>query len=230
MDLLLLELGLDFPALFDLRLQGCDGLAKLPGPAPDLLLERLMGRAQARFDTPAHGHVRAATLAFDQPTDGVWPSDHFGVLVDLAHASVASVGDALRAARRPLVISHTGFAALAGGRSRWRRYAPATRNLPDGIVREAGAAGALIGVTFATDLIGGTGLDAIIRSFAHALELVGPHQVAIGSDFDGALRMPFDVLGLPALTGALRAAGFDDETVAGLMGGNALRMLESWIG
>jgi hypothetical protein len=31
----------------------------------------------------AHCHVRAATLAFDQPTDGVWPSDHFGVLVDL---------------------------------------------------------------------------------------------------------------------------------------------------
>ena len=27
--------------------------------------------------------VRTASLAFDQPTDGVWPSDHFGVLVDL---------------------------------------------------------------------------------------------------------------------------------------------------
>jgi endonuclease/exonuclease/phosphatase family metal-dependent hydrolase len=31
----------------------------------------------------AHCHIRAATLAFDQPIDGVWASDHFGVVVDL---------------------------------------------------------------------------------------------------------------------------------------------------
>ena len=31
----------------------------------------------------AHCHVRAAALAFDQPTDGLWPSDHFGVVVDV---------------------------------------------------------------------------------------------------------------------------------------------------
>ena len=31
----------------------------------------------------AHCHVCAAALAFDQPTDGLWPSDHFGVVVDV---------------------------------------------------------------------------------------------------------------------------------------------------
>lgn len=31
----------------------------------------------------AHAHVRSAALAFAEPTDGVWPSDHFGVVVDL---------------------------------------------------------------------------------------------------------------------------------------------------
>jgi endonuclease/exonuclease/phosphatase family metal-dependent hydrolase len=37
------------------------------------------------WDAHPHGHCRidAATLAFDQPDDGVWPSDHFGVVVDL---------------------------------------------------------------------------------------------------------------------------------------------------
>jgi endonuclease/exonuclease/phosphatase family metal-dependent hydrolase len=30
-----------------------------------------------------HCTVLAARLAFDRPTDGVWPSDHFGVLVDV---------------------------------------------------------------------------------------------------------------------------------------------------
>jgi endonuclease/exonuclease/phosphatase family metal-dependent hydrolase len=31
----------------------------------------------------AHARVQAAKLAFDQPIDGIWASDHFGVVVDL---------------------------------------------------------------------------------------------------------------------------------------------------
>jgi endonuclease/exonuclease/phosphatase family metal-dependent hydrolase len=31
----------------------------------------------------AHCQVRAAELAFDQPDNGIWPSDHFGVVVDV---------------------------------------------------------------------------------------------------------------------------------------------------
>jgi microsomal dipeptidase-like Zn-dependent dipeptidase len=93
------------------------------------------------------------------------------------------------------------------------------------VVREVGHAGGLIGVTLAADLIGGTTMADVVRSFTHAVELVGPEHVALGSDFDGALRMPFDVTGLPALTGALLDAGLGREVVAGIMGGNALRLL-----
>jgi hypothetical protein len=36
---------------------------------------------------PAHqntySHIKAAKLAFDQPVNGFWTSDHFGVVVDL---------------------------------------------------------------------------------------------------------------------------------------------------
>ena len=36
---------------------------------------------------PAHPQaccaIRVATLAFDQPSEGIWVSDHFGVVVDL---------------------------------------------------------------------------------------------------------------------------------------------------
>ncbi|QBS44763.1 endonuclease/exonuclease/phosphatase family protein [Nocardia sp. CS682] len=31
----------------------------------------------------ARCEIRAAQLAFDQPTDGIWPSDHYGVVVDV---------------------------------------------------------------------------------------------------------------------------------------------------
>lgn len=41
----------------------------------------LIGSWDAHPD--AYGRVLSAELAFDQPVDGVWPSDHFGVVVDL---------------------------------------------------------------------------------------------------------------------------------------------------
>jgi microsomal dipeptidase-like Zn-dependent dipeptidase len=204
--------------------------------APDLRrIERLAGRGVRMLglahvmDSPlaGSGTGRRAGGLTGLGREAIAEAERVGVLVDLAHASVPAIEDALRVARRPIVISHTGFTALAGRRSRWRRYSPATRNLPDGVVREAGAAGALIGVTLATDLAGGSDLTAIVRSVSHAVELVGPERVAIGSDFDGALRMPFDVRGLPALTGALLAAGFDRSAVAAVMGGNALRVLSA---
>jgi endonuclease/exonuclease/phosphatase family metal-dependent hydrolase len=31
----------------------------------------------------AHAYIESATLAFDEPIDGVWVSDHYGVLVDI---------------------------------------------------------------------------------------------------------------------------------------------------
>jgi microsomal dipeptidase-like Zn-dependent dipeptidase len=187
---------------------------------------RMLGLAHV-MDTPLAGSStgRSAGGLTGRGREAIAEAERVGVLVDMAHASVPAIEAALRAATRPIVISHTGFTALAGGRSRWRRYSPATRNLPDGIVREAGAQGALIGLTFATDLIGGTAMASVVRSIVHAVGLVGPAQVAIGSDFDGALRMPFDVRGLPALTAALLAAGLGRDAVAGIMGGNALRTL-----
>jgi hypothetical protein len=30
-----------------------------------------------------YGQIRAATVAFDQPADGVWASDHYGLVVDV---------------------------------------------------------------------------------------------------------------------------------------------------
>ncbi len=150
-----------------------------------------------------------------------------GILIDLAHASPATIRDAVPLLGRPFLVSHTGFTTLAGGASRWRRYSPATRNIADAEARLVAEAGGLIGVTLAAPLIGGATLDAVVRSFEHALELAGPSQVALGSDFDGALPMPFDVRGLPALTQGLLDAGLGREVVAAVMGGNALRVLRA---
>jgi len=46
--------------------------------------------------------------------------------------------------------------------------------------------------------------------------------VALGSDFDGAVRTPFDASGLAQLTDALLSEGFDANQIARIMGLNAL--------
>lgn len=71
-------------------------------------------------------------------------------------------------------------------------------------------------------------LEHVVRHMLHALEIMGPEHVAIGSDFDGIDRRPAgleDASGYPALLDALAERGVDEETVAGIAYGNAARLL-----
>ena len=49
--------------------------------------------------------------------------------------------------------------------------------------------------------------------------------MGLGSDFDGAVPVPFDASGLVLLTEALIDTGFADDEIAKVMGGNARRIL-----
>lgn len=57
--------------------------------------------------------------------------------------------------------------------------------------------------------------------------LVGVDHVSLGSDFDGAVQVPFDVTGLPLLTAALQEEGFTTEEISKIMGLNTLRVLNT---
>ncbi len=156
-----------------------------------------------------------------------------GIVVDLAHMSPAGIRDTLPLLKRPFVLSHTGFRRLSSRASRvaGRKFTPRNRNLGDEEARSVAEAGGVVGLTLSTSLLGGDDLDTVARTVDAALELCGPTKVAIGSDFDGALRMVCDVAGLPAVTGRLLAGGLDRQIVAGVMGGNALRVLAGiWSG
>ena len=149
------------------------------------------------------------------------------IVVDLAHMSLAGIEDALANARRAVVVSHTGLTEVSGRRSRWRRYSAATRNIPATVAREVGTAGGLVGITFATQLVGGSRLEDVVATITAAVDAAGEESVAIGSDMDGALRMVTDAQGYPALAGALSDAGLRVPVVDGVMGGNALRFLRT---
>jgi len=147
------------------------------------------------------------------------------IVVDLAHMSLAGIEAAMPLLRRPFVLSHTGLTDIAGGRSRWRRYSPATRNIPASLAREIGTAGGLIGIVLSTQLLGGDSLSDAVTTIRLAIDSAGEDHVAIGSDMDGALKMLIDVEGLPALTGTLLATGLSTSSVEAVLGGNAVRLL-----
>jgi microsomal dipeptidase-like Zn-dependent dipeptidase len=137
------------------------------------------------------------------------------MLVDLAHASVVTIYDVLAIATRPVVVSHTGVRGTADN----------ARNLSDEQLRGVAATGGVVGIGFWPTACGGEDALSIARAIAHAVAVIGPEHVALGSDFDGAVTVPFDVSGMALLTSALLAEGLGVATIAGVMGGSAIRLL-----
>ena len=138
-----------------------------------------------------------------------------GMLVDVAHASEATIDDILTIATHPVVASHTGVRGVADN----------ARNLSDEHLRGIAATGGLVGIGFWPTASGGDDAAAIARSVKHATNVAGMDHVALGSDFDGAVQTPFDATGMVQITDALLLAGFTDDEVARVMGGNAIRVL-----
>jgi membrane dipeptidase len=69
---------------------------------------------------------------------------------------------------------------------------------------------------------------AIIEHIDHAVRLVGPDHVGLGSDFDGA-DMPYgmeDASHLPQITSALLAKGYSPADIQKILGGNTLRLMQ----
>lgn len=138
-----------------------------------------------------------------------------GIIVDLAHASPQSVGEALEQATRPVVVSHTGVAATC----------PGPRNLTDDQLRAIAANGGLIGIGYFEGAVCAVTADAIVRAIVHAARVMGVQHVALGSDFDGAVVTPWDTRGVVAITDGLLAAGMSRADIRAVMGENVMRFL-----
>ena len=137
------------------------------------------------------------------------------MLVDVAHASPSTIDDVLAIAKRPLVVSHTGVKGTC----------ESPRNLSDDHLRRIAATGGIIGVAYFEVAVCGTDASAIARAIRHAVDIAGVDHVALGSDFDGAVAVPFDTTGIALIVDALLASGMDEAAVEKIAGGNALRFL-----
>ncbi len=137
------------------------------------------------------------------------------VTIDLAHASPALMDDVLARVDEPVVVSHTGVRATCDS----------PRNLSDRHIRTVAETGGVIGVGLWGTAVCGSTPAAAARAMRHVATLVGVEHVALGTDFDGTVTVPFDATGLPALTDALLEAGFTPEEIQNIMGDNVRRVL-----
>ncbi len=137
------------------------------------------------------------------------------MIIDLSHASAKSIEDVLAIAERPLVVSHTGVKGTCNN----------NRNLTDDQIRGVAAKGGLIGIGYWDTATCGKDAAAIVRAMRYVSDRVGAEHVALGSDFDGAVTVPFDTSGLVEITDAMLAAGFSEQEIRMIMGENVMKFL-----
>ena len=137
------------------------------------------------------------------------------MIVDVAHASAKTIDDVLAIATRPVFVSHSGVRGTCDNQ----------RNLSDDQLKGIARTGGVIGIGYWDTAVCGTDAQAIAKAIRYAASLVGVDHVGLGSDFDGAVKTPFDTTGLVQITDALIAEGFTDEEIGKIMGRNVLRLL-----
>jgi len=146
-------------------------------------------------------------------------AEGLGMVIDLAHASPATLSDVVRVAHHPVVVSHTGV----------RGTCDRSRNLADDQLRAVAATGGVIGIGFWSGAVCGRTVAHIARAILYAVSIVGVDHVALGSDFDGDATV-FDASGLPLLTSELLRQGMSVEDVRKVLGENTLRVLAATLG
>jgi microsomal dipeptidase-like Zn-dependent dipeptidase len=137
------------------------------------------------------------------------------MLIDLAHASPATLRDVIAMATRPLIVSHTGVQGTCNN----------PRNLSDDELRAVARTNGVIGIGMWNTATCGSDARAAARAIHYAVSIVGADHVALGSDFDGGVTTPFDSSGWPLLTDALLQEGISEQDIHKIMGENVVRVL-----
>ena len=143
----------------------------------------------------------------------IMEANRLGIVVDLAHANTRTIMDAIAVSTQPLLFSHTGAKALH----------EADRYLTDDEIRAIVAKGGVIGIwpaeVFET-------IEGMIRHIEHVRRLAGIDHIAIGSDLRGMSYLAAfgEEADFRAITEGLIDAGYSDDDIGKIMGGNFFRV------
>ena len=144
-----------------------------------------------------------------------------GIVVDVAHGTYDLVKRAADTSTKPLVLSHSALATHPSARSRLIT--------PDH-ARVIAGTGGVIGVwpnsgTFHD-------LHAMANGVKRMADVVGVEHVGLGTDMLGFISPPVfrSYEQLPDLASALLQAGFSQQEVGAVLGGNYLRVFQASVG
>ncbi|MEQ8554426.1 MAG: dipeptidase [Cyclobacteriaceae bacterium] len=161
----------------------------------------------------AHGITKGGLSDFGHQV--IERMNELDMIIDVAHAAPAMIDDILEQTNRPLVVSHTGVRGTKDN----------IRNLSDDHVIRIAANGGLIGVGFFKGAVNTPLTEGIVEAMKHVKSIAGIECIALGSDYDGAATVPFDVSGLPLLVEELMKEGFTESEIRAIMGENVKRYL-----
>jgi membrane dipeptidase len=160
-------------------------------------------------DPPVHGGLTPFGL------DVLREMNRLGMVVDVAHLTLAGVRQAVEVTRKPLLLSHTVLQT---------NFA---RSISAEHARLVAKTGGVIGI-FPVNSGGYHGFSGYVEHIIRMIKVVGVDHVGIGTDMDGISPPSFvswtDYSEWPSLAAALLAQGYSREDVAKLLGGNFLRV------
>jgi membrane dipeptidase len=169
-------------------------------------------------------------------------ANRLGVLIDVSQSAPATLDDVFSLTTQPVVASHSNCSGLY----------PHRRNLSDEHLKALAATGGVIGLTCYPAHVadGRPGMSEFLDHFDHAIDLVGEAYVAVGLNivvhspeeaeaFYRRSNIEFsqfhlpgleDIDRMPNLTAGLLERGYAEATIAKVMGGNVVRVIDQVMG
>jgi membrane dipeptidase len=153
--------------------------------------------------------------------------DEVGIIHDASHLADESFWDLMALARGPIMASHSNCRAIV----------PGDRQLSDEMIRAIAERGGVIGINLYDEFLlppeqykkRRCRMSDVIAHVRHMADLLGTtRHTALGTDMDGGVGrddIPQELTtaaDLSRVAESLSDAGFDDQDVRGIMGGNWL--------
>lgn len=147
--------------------------------------------------------------------------NRLGILIDVSHAAESTFYDTLAYSKQPIIASHSSARALCNH----------PRNLTDNQLKALAEKQSVVQIClykgFINENAEKASLTDAIRHIEHIVNLIGIDHVGIGSDFDG----DGELIGCRAsnelinITVRLLKAGYTENDIAKIWGGNLLRVM-----